>query len=79
MPLATVRNTLRSLPGRRNRSIKGLPGLGLLTHLTLSNYGDYLSMYRLEDILSGGATLLRRSTLCGWIVQTADLLKRLYE
>jgi transposase len=58
---------------------KGLPGPGLLAHLTLSKYGDYLPLYRLEDILSRSGILLRRSTLCGWIAQTADLLKPLYE
>jgi transposase len=58
---------------------KGLPGSGLLAHLTLSKYGDYLPLYRLEDILSRSGILLRRSTLCGWITQTADLLKPLYD
>jgi transposase len=58
---------------------KGLPGPGLLAHLTLAKYGDYLPLYRLEDILSRCGILLRRSTLCGWIAQTADLLKPLYE
>src|SRR5947199_3561110 len=28
---------------------KGLPGPGLLAHLVLSKYGDYLPLYRLED------------------------------
>jgi transposase len=58
---------------------KGLPGPGLLAHLALSKYGDYLPLYRLEDILSRSGILLRRSTLCGWIAQTADLLQPLYE
>ena len=58
---------------------KGLPGPGLLAHLTLAKYGDYLPLYRLEDILSRSGILLRRSTLCGWIAQTADLLKPLYD
>lgn len=58
---------------------KGLPGPGLLAHLTLSKYGDYLPLYRLEDILSRKGILLRRSTLCDWIAQTANLLKPLYD
>ena len=58
---------------------KGLPGPGLLAHLTLSKYGDYLPLYRLEDILSRSGILLRRSTLCGWIASVADLLKPLYD
>jgi transposase len=58
---------------------KGLPGPGLLAHLALSKYGDSLPLYRLEDILSRSGILLRRSTLCGWIAQTAHLLKPLYD
>ena len=58
---------------------KGLPGPGLLAHLTLSKYGDYLPLYRLEDILSRSGILLRRSTLCGWIGSVADLLQPLYD
>ena len=58
---------------------KGLPGPGLLAHLALSKYGDYLPLYRLEDILSRSGILLRRSTLCGWIAQMADLLEPLYD
>jgi len=58
---------------------KGLAGPGLLAYLTLSKYGDYLPLYRLEDMLSRSGILLRRSTLCGWVAATADLLKPLYE
>lgn len=58
---------------------KGLPGPGLLAYLTLSKYGDYLPLYRLEDILSRGGILLRRSTLCGWIANVADLVKPVYD
>lgn len=57
---------------------KGLPGPGLLAYLTLSKYGDYLPLYRLEDILSRCGVILRRSTLCGWIASVSDLLKPLY-
>jgi len=58
---------------------KGLPGPGLLAHLTLSKYGDYLPLYRLEDMFSRSGVLLRRSTLCGWIGSVADLLQPLYD
>lgn len=58
---------------------KGLPGPGLLAHLALSKYGDYLPLYRLEDILSRSGILFRRSTLCGWIADVATLLKPLYD
>jgi hypothetical protein len=58
---------------------KGLPGPGLLAHVVLSKYGDYLPLYRQEDILSRNGILLRRSTLCDWVASTADLLKPLYD
>lgn len=57
---------------------KGLPGPGLLAHLVLSKYGDYLPLYRMEDILSRSGIVLRRSTLCGWVASVADLLTPLY-
>lgn len=58
---------------------KGLPGPGLLAHTVLSKYGDYLPLYRQEDILSRCGIILRRSTLGGWIASAADLLKPLYD
>lgn len=57
---------------------KGLPGPGLLAHVTLSKYGDYLPLYRQEDILSRSGIILRRSTLCDWVAAVADLLTPLY-
>ena len=58
---------------------KGLAGPGLLAYVTLSKYGDYLPLYRLEDILSRSGILLRRSTLCTWIASVADVLEPLYK
>ena len=57
---------------------KGLPGPGLLAHTTLSKYGDYLPLYRQEDILSRSGIIIRRSTLCDWIAAVADLLTPMY-
>lgn len=57
---------------------KGLAGPGLLAHVVLSKYGDYSTLYRLEDILSRSGIILRRSTLCGWVAAAADLLTPLY-
>ena len=58
---------------------KGLPGPGLLAFVTLSKYGDYLPLYRQEDILARSGILLRRSTLCGWVAAVADLVRPLYD
>ncbi len=58
---------------------KGLPGPGLLAHTVLSKYGDYLPLYRQEDILSRCKILIRRSTLCDWVAAVADVVKPLYD
>jgi transposase len=58
---------------------KGLPGPGLLAQTVLSKYGDYLPLYRQEDILSRNGILLRRSTLCDWIAAASDLVQPLYD
>ena len=58
---------------------KGLPGPGLLAHTVLSKYGDYLPLYRQEDILSRHGIIIRRSTLCDWVASAADLLRPLYD
>ncbi len=58
---------------------KGLPGPGLLAHTVLSKFGDYLPLYRQEDILSRHGILIRRSTLGGWVASAADVLRPLYE
>ena len=58
---------------------KGLPGPGLLAHTVLSKYGDYLPLYRQENILSRHGIIIRRSTLCDWVASAADLLSPLYD
>ena len=58
---------------------KGLPGPGLLAYTTTSKYSDHLPLYRLEDILARHGVELSRSTLCGWMARSAELLKPLYE
>lgn len=57
---------------------KGLPGPGLMAHVTLSKYGDHLPLYRQEDILARHGVIIRRSTLCDWIAEAADVALALY-
>lgn len=52
---------------------KGLPGPGLCAHTTLSKFGDHTPLYRQEDIHSRSGYPLRRSTLCNWLGQLAEL------
>ena len=58
---------------------KGLPGPGLLAYTITSKYSDHLPLYRLEDIFARHGVELSRSTLCGWMARSAELLKPLYE
>lgn len=58
---------------------KGLPGLGLLTHVFVCKYVDHLPLHRLERIFERQGVLLNRSTTCGWMKELADLLEPLYK
>jgi transposase len=52
---------------------KGLPAAGLCAHTVLSKFGDHTPLYRQEDIHSRLGCTIRRSTLCGWQAQLAEL------
>jgi transposase len=58
---------------------KGLPGAGLLAYVIVSKYHDSLPLYRQQDILARQGVELSRSTLCGWMRYSAELLFPLYE
>jgi transposase len=58
---------------------KGLPGPGLLAHLIVSKYTDYLPLYRLENIYERQGLFLSRSTLCDWMMGCGQLLRPLYD
>ena len=57
---------------------KGLAASGLLTHVAVSKYLDHLPLYRIEQIFKRHDIELSRSTLCGWMMNLADLLGPLY-
>lgn len=57
---------------------KGLPGAGLLSYVIVSKYHDSLPLYRQQDILARQGVELSRSTLCGWMRESAELLWPLY-
>jgi transposase len=54
---------------------KGLPGPGLLAHVAVSKYADHLPLYRQEGIFSRLGVELSRSTMCGWMAVSAELLE----
>ena len=58
---------------------KGLPGPGLVAHVVVSKFTEHLPLYRQQDILSRHGVFFSRSTLCGWLEQTAKLFRPLYE
>ena len=58
---------------------KGLPGPGLLAALVTGKYGDHLPLYRLEDVFFRAGVELSRSTLCRWALETAEILRPLYD
>lgn len=54
---------------------KGLPGPGLLAHVSTSKYADHLPMYRQEGILARHGVEISRKTMCDWMASVADLLQ----
>ena len=58
---------------------KCLAGPGLIAHVITSKYADHLPLHRLEGIFGRHGVDLPRQTLCGWILQSADVLGRLVE
>jgi transposase len=56
---------------------KGIAAEGLLSHIITSKYADHLPLNRLEGILQRYDVDITVSTMCGWVGQSADLLKPL--
>jgi len=56
---------------------KGRPGTGLLSHILVSKYGDHLPLHRQEGIFKRHGIDIRRSTMCDWVGQSAELLQPL--
>jgi len=53
---------------------KGRPGPGLLSHVLTSKYCDHLPLYRQEGIWKRHGVDIKRSTMCDWVRDCADLL-----
>jgi len=69
-----VQAPMPSLPIERGR-----PGPGLLAHVLVAKYADHLPLYRQSGIYAREGVDLERSTLAGWVGQTAALLDPLVE
>ena len=57
---------------------KGAADSSLLAHVTTSKQGDHLPLYRYEEISLRNGWWMPRSTLCGWLSQTANTSVILY-
>jgi len=53
---------------------KAIAGPGLLAHVITSKYCDHLPLHRQEGILARQGLDLTRSTLCEWVMASADAL-----
>jgi transposase len=58
---------------------RGLAGPGLLAYLITSKLADHLPLYRIQQILARQQVDISRSTLCGWMKASAQVLRPLYE
>ena len=58
---------------------KGLPGPGLLAQVIVGKFLDHLPLYRQEQIFTRQGVPIARSTLGGWMAQSAALLQPLYD
>ncbi len=56
---------------------RGRPGAGLLAHVLVSKYADHCPLYRQSQIMEREGIDLDRSTLAGWVGQSAKLLEPL--
>lgn len=54
---------------------KGLPGPGLLSHVTTSKFADHLPLYRQESILARHGVDISRQTMCDWMAKVAHLVE----
>jgi transposase len=58
---------------------KGLAGPGLLAYIVTSKFGDFLPLYRLEDIFARQGFEISRATQSVWCGDVADLVEPLHE
>ena len=59
--------------------LKGFAGPGLLSNTLIAKYDDHLPLNRQEEIIRRHGVELNRSTLCGWVRQTCELLQPLVD
>jgi transposase len=58
---------------------QGMAAAGLLAHVLVSKFADHLPLNRQEAMLRRAGIELPRSTLCDWVLGSAEALRPLYE
>ena len=58
---------------------RGRATAGLLAHVLVAKYADHLPLYRQSEIYARAGVTLERSTLAGWVGQSAALLRPLLD
>lgn len=58
---------------------QGMAAPGLLAHVLVSKFADHLPLNRQEAMLRRAGIELARSTLCDWVLGSANALRPLYE
>jgi transposase len=56
---------------------KSYAGASLLAHVAVSKFADHAPLYRQEGMLARSGLDLSRSTMCGWMLGSAELLEPL--
>jgi transposase len=58
---------------------KGLPGPGLLAHVSVSKYADHQPLHRQTEMFQRQGITLSRRTMADWMRRCAELVNPLYE
>jgi transposase len=56
---------------------KGLPGPGLLAQVSVAKYADHSPLYRQQQIYKRLGVNISRSSMCRWLKQIAELVRKL--
>lgn len=67
--------TIKTAPMPAQPIPRSIASAGLLSHVLVSKFQDHLPLYRQEQMLRRIGIDIPRSTLCLWVIRSAELLK----
>ncbi len=70
--------TVRTATKRPQPIEKSTAGASLLAQVIVGKFADHLPLHRQEQIFERHGVEISRKTMCGWMMQSADLLNPLY-